>query len=279
MYHIHMKQKLNDVLRPLGLTKSEVLVYYKLLAYDHVNTTALSREAKIPRTTLYTILATLEKRELARQITVGGHKEWQAASPEELQLIVSRSYQAIEQAMPDLMQRQGYKTLHKKGTVEFIADQKTKSRGALRTLYSNLRSLAKHEHVYVIEGVGSKQYKYGSYGVAYKKSWQRLLADASFALRVVVPRSSLSEMYAFEKSELKLFLQNPISLTVFDDEELDFDCDIIISKEQVFFAHPPYNTAAIINYKYTADAMINLFKKIEASGEKINFQEEVRNRL
>ena len=276
---MNMKQKLNDVLRPLGLKKTEILVYYKLLAYDHANTSVLGRETKIPRTSLYTILATLEKRELARQITVGGHKEWQAASPEELQSLVNRSYQAIGLVMPELVQRQGYKTLHKKGTVEFIAGQKTKSRGALRTLYSNLGSLPKHEHVYVIEGVGSKQYKYGSYGVSYKKSWQRLLTDASFALHVVIPRSSLSAIYAFEKSDLKLFLGNPISLSVFEDEELDFDCDIIISKEQVFFAHPPHNTAAIVNYKYTADAMINLFKKVEDSGEKIPFQEEVRRRL
>jgi len=270
---------LNNVLRPLGLKKPEVVVYYKLLAYDHVNTSVLSRETKIPRTSLYTILATLEKRELARQVAVGGHKEWQAASPEELQTIVTRSYQALEQVLPDLVQRQGYKSLHKKGTVEFIAGQKTKSRGALRTLYGNLRSLPKHEYVYVIEGVVSKEYKYGTYGVSYKKSWERVLTDASFALQVIVSRSSLCEIYAFEKSELKLFLNNPIDLFVFDDDELDFDCDIIISKEQVFFAHPPHNTAAIVNYKYTADAMINLFKKVAASAEKVNFQEEIRSRL
>jgi hypothetical protein len=274
-----MEQKLHAVLSPLGLKKPEVLVYYKMLAYDHVNTSVLSRETKIPRTSLYTILATLEKRELARQITIAGHKEWQAASPEELQAIVNRSYQAIEQVLPELVQRQGYKSLHKKGTVEFIAGQKTKSRGALRTLYSNLRALPKHEHVYVIEGVGSKQYKYGSFGASYKKSWQNLLTDASFALQIVVPQSSLEEILTFEKSNLQLFLQNPISLTVFDDTELDFDCDIIISKEQVFFAHPQHNAAAIVNYKYTADAMVNLFKKAAAGGEQIPFQEVVRNKL
>ncbi len=274
-----MKQKLNDVLYPLGLTKSEVDVYYKLLAYDHVNISVLSRETKIPRTSLYTILATLQKRELARQITVGGHKEWQAASPEELQAIVNRSYQAMEKVMPDLVGRQGYKSLHKKGTVEFIAGEKTKSRGALRTLYSNLRALPKHEHVYIIEGLGSVAYRSGSFGSAYARVWQNLLTDASFVLHAVVSRSSLEEILALDKSTLQLFLKTPISLYVLDDDALDFSCDIVVHKEQVFFAHPPHNTAAIINYKYTADAMMSVFDSVVLSAQKVNLQAEVHKRL
>ena len=274
-----MKQKLNDVLGPLGLNKGEILVYYKMLAYDHVTTSVLSRETKIARTSLYTILATLEKRELARQVTVGGHKEWQAASPDELAAIVNRSHVAIAQAMPDLVQRYGYKSLHKKGTVEFITGQKTKSRGALRTLYSNLRALKKHEHVYVIEGIGSQEYKHGSFGTAYAQVWNNLLTDASFALEVVISRSSLEQIYSFEPSVLERFLKTPIKVYVLDDEALDFDCDIIISREQVFFAHPPHNTAAIINYKHTADAMKALFGSMSIQGEHVDVQNEIKNLL
>jgi len=274
-----MKQKLNQILEPLGLSKSEILVYYKLLAYDHVTTTTLSQETKIPRTSLYTSLAVLKKRELARQITVGGHKEWQAASPEELEAIVNRSVVAVKNALPELVERQGYKSLHKKGAVEFIAGEKTKSRGALRTLYSNLRSLPKHEQVFVIEGVGSKEYKHGTFGASYKKTWQSLLTDASFALSVVLPRSSLDEIYSFPRADLEFFLKSPINLYVFDDVELDFDCDIIISREQVFFAHPPHNTVAIIKYKHTADAMKSVFDRVIDGAERVAFQEEIKRLL
>ncbi len=274
-----MKQKLNEALAPFGLDGEEILTYHKLLAYDHLTTTKLSLETKIPRTSLYLILDKLEKKELARQIRVGGHQEWQAASPEELLSKTSRAVEALKGLMPDLIQRQGYKSLHKLGTVEFTQGERSKTRAALRTIHNHLLDLPNHEHVYVIEGIASRDWKLGKFGTEYLRTWKRLLVDGKFILNGIFAESTVKEILSFETSTLEKLIARPLHVSTLRDSDLTFDSDILICKDRVIIAHPALNSAVVINYTHTALTFKKIFEALERSGQSIDLHKHIRAEL
>ncbi len=274
-----MKQKLNEALTPFGLESEEILAYHKLLAYDHLTTSKLSLETKIPRTSLYLILEKLEKKELARTIRVGGHQEWQAASPEELLSKTSRAVDKLKDMMPDLTARQGYKSLHKHGTVEFTQGQRSQTRAALRTLYGQLLRLPDHEHVYLIEGTASRDYKLGKFGTEYLRIWKSLLTDGKFVLHGIFAESTIKKLLTFEPATLEKLLHRPLHIHTVSDADLGFDADVLITKNRAFVAHPPLNSSVVINYAHTAEVFRKIYEALERSGKRVDLHQHIRTEL
>lgn len=274
-----MKQKLNEALTPFGLESEEILAYHKLLAYDHLSTSKLSLETKIPRTSLYLVLEKLEKKELARTIRVGGHNEWQAASPAELLSKTTRAVDRLKDMMPDLIDRQGYKSLHKRGSVEFTQGQRSQTRAALRTLYDYLLRLPAHEHVYAIEGVVSRDWKMGKFGTEYQSTWKRILTEGKFVLHGIFAETTIKNMLTFEQASLEKLLHRPLHIYTLGDTELGFDADILITKERAFIAHPPLNSSVVINYAHTAEVFRKIYEAIERSSRKIDLHGYIRVEL
>ncbi|MDI6721394.1 MAG: helix-turn-helix domain-containing protein [Candidatus Aenigmarchaeota archaeon] len=92
-----------DVLKELGLSDGESLVYLTLLRLGEVQVNKIKTETKIHRTTIYDFLDKLIKKGLVSYVVKNNVKFYRAAHPSRLEELIKEKKEHLEEIIPSLI--------------------------------------------------------------------------------------------------------------------------------------------------------------------------------
>ncbi|KKW42106.1 MAG: Transcriptional regulator, TrmB [Candidatus Magasanikbacteria bacterium GW2011_GWA2_56_11] len=123
------------ILQRLGFSKNEIQVYLAALELSVAPAQDIAKEAGLPRTTAYSILAKLVRRGVVGKTLSRGKTRFVAEPPEALLRMVSDMHEELEKAMPELAARYNQKDgkpriifYEGKGAIQKVLDDTLESR-------------------------------------------------------------------------------------------------------------------------------------------------------
>lgn len=93
-------RRLLEVLESLGLNSQEALVYTSMLGLGQTTVLKIARASGLKRTTIYSVLDSLQRRGLARLEQKGFKRYFVAEGPDKLELILEERRELLRSALP-----------------------------------------------------------------------------------------------------------------------------------------------------------------------------------
>ncbi|HEY4523326.1 MAG TPA: helix-turn-helix domain-containing protein [Candidatus Paceibacterota bacterium] len=248
--------KSDGILKNLGLSSKETLIFLALLELKSATISVLGRYAKLPRTSLYPLLQKLQDKGFVYQGKVKNHTEWKCITPRELYQKYKESLKNLELALPELEDVYREQPLVPKISPLTYYE----SLEGVKKVYEDILLLPKHERIYSIEGSGSIAAKTTRLNKDYTTNWQIQFKKTGLVWEAVTSETSLRLIEAMESSVLKSHLGRPVIATVLPKELLNFDLDIIAFQ----------NTAAIVNVAKTRVVIVRDLEIVRAIKEFIS---------
>ena len=225
-------EKLLGILKEIGLSEEEALVYLATLSLGVTSVLKIARDTAIKRTTVYGIIESLKEKGLIR-IELKGLKQFYAAeNPEKLETLLERRKDAFAKNLPEFMAL--YKLEGSESTIKYYTGIQ-----AMQDIYRDtLREIKPHQDYLVI---------------ANEEKWQAM--DPKFALSYTEDRAKLpiKTRMLFQDSavarEQKLLERNyNCEIRIIPQgTPLNVDTLLLPNKLITFEMTPPYMTVVIEN--------------------------------
>ncbi len=97
-----MIQSLQPLLKNLGLSEKEAIIFETLLYFDHLKAVDIAEKTNIQRTTVYAVLKSLVKQGLVSTVSIYGVTEFQALDPKLLPSVIERKKQALDARLAEV---------------------------------------------------------------------------------------------------------------------------------------------------------------------------------
>lgn len=250
----------------LGISPKETRVYKVLLEIRQGTISDISRHVYMPRTSLYPLLESLERRGFAHQLRVKNHTEWAPADPDD---VYRQAKDAVKNLGDVLLELKKITPLFghgvKKSEIVFY-----KSVLGLKRAYESITKLRPGERVYSIEGnqsIKAKQKRFSKKSIA---EWQFLFKKSGAILESIISEDTLDLLQKFDTEVLRAHRGRTIIVGVLPNALMDFDADIIIFRNTVIITIVSRDIAIILNSTEIAEAFRNLFFIAQQSGKKMD---------
>lgn len=268
-------ERIEKTLGQFGLTAKEIKVFIALLKMGHVTVSALSRAVGLPRTTLYLLLESLEKREFIHKIRVHNHNEWEAIDPKALYRRTRDNTDDLKDSLPELEKIYGSSVGQSKPS-EIIY---YRSREGIKKAYEAIFKLNASERAYIIEGSRSTEAKVKVLRKGYILEWQNAFKKRGIILEAIIGERSLKVLDTVDKEVLQSHIGRMVIASILPDVLMNFDADIISFKDTVVIIIVSKDIAVFIHNHEIAEAFKSLFLIAEQVGKKIDLNTYVKNLL
>lgn len=250
----------------LGISPKEVAVYSTLLELEKAKVSALSRIAKIPRTSLYPILEKLAERGFVHRLMVHNHEEWTADDPKDLYRTARASLKQFGALLPVLEKSKGQLSQQAKKTSDVVF---YRGRAGIKKAYWDVLRQPIGARVFSIEGnraVDAKMRRFLSEG----REWQGRFRKSGIILESVFGERSLAQFHKLNKDDLSLYTNRLVIGTVLPDETMEFDADIICYGETLAIILVEQDMAIFINNKEIVNTFRHIFRIIQQLGRRVD---------
>ncbi len=268
---------MNDIqasLRSLGLTKKESEILLSLYVLKKTTVAGLARESKMPRTTIYTALASLLEKQMVMRVKIGKRELWEAITPQRLLAMQQEQVVNLKAIIPDLEKLTRIPEATKKSTVV----QYKGTRG-LQRVYDMILDLGKGERALGFEGGRSSEKKMSIFPEEYSRSWQADIKRKGIILESVVSEKLLDVIKSATPEMLKAAHGRAAITYVLPDDVMDFQSDILVFGHHVAIITPKSLTAVVITDYVTSIAFRHLIHAVCTTGEKIDLNTYISQTL
>ncbi|HRY59853.1 MAG TPA: helix-turn-helix domain-containing protein [Patescibacteria group bacterium] len=190
------------LLEQLGLNDKESKIYLSLLEFGPANITQIALKSGIKRTTVYSFLDTLKNRSFIIETAVGGRKLYDVADPKELERVIEKQKDIVNQITPDLN--------------NILGQREDKSKPKVR-FYEGVEGIKKVYEDTLNQPSGSEILAYAGFEEAYRiipesflKSYVKRRVKKKISARGLLPFDSYSKIHIKEnKKELRKTIALP----------------------------------------------------------------------
>lgn len=257
--------EIKAILRGLGITQKEGEILLVLYATKRSTVAELARQSKIPRTTIYTALASLLEKEIVIRVKTGKRELWEAIPPKRLLMMKQEHVIRLKTIVPDLEQLTMISESMEKSTVV-----QYKGVRGLQRVYDMILDLGKGERVFGFEGGRSSEKKMSILPQEYSRAWQAEVKRKGIILEVVVS-DTLLEIVKSASREMLEAAKGRASITyVLPDDVMNFQSDILVFGHHVAIVTPKQLNAVVITDFMTSFAFKQLISVACQMGKKID---------
>ncbi len=225
-------EKLNQILRDIGLDENEARVYLASLSLGSTTVLKIARASGIKRTTVYSVIDALKDKGLVQVELKGLKQTYAAENPENLGIVLERRKNEFQNTLSEFMAL--YKLQGGESTIKYYTGLK-----AMQNIYmETLKEIKPHEDYLVI---------------ANQEKWYTLQPD--FALKFIEERAKLNiktrllfqdSEIAREHKKIERNFNQEIKILP-KGNPLNVDTLLLPNKLIVLELTPPYMTVIIEN--------------------------------
>lgn len=226
-------QKLQGVLKDIGLEEGEADVYLASLSLGPTTVLKIARTSDIKRTTVYGIIESLKNKGLMRVDFKGFKQLYVAESPEKLELILENRKREFNSKLPDFMSL--YKLKGGESTIKYYTGLK-----AMKRIYlSTIEDIKKNEEYLVIT---NEEKWFALDPEFWMKEYIEERAKIGCKTRLISQDSpTAQDRVKFQKNyneEVKIF-----------DKSVSLDIDVVLTPNKLIIVDllPPLTTLVIEN--------------------------------
>ena len=179
------KRGLIEILQDLGLNENESRVYFASLSLGPGTVQKIAKASEVKRTTVYTVIESLQKRGLMKIEVKGFKKLYVAESPEKLERILEERKERFMDQLPEFMS-----VYNLKGGESFI--KYYEGQEAVKSVYeSNLKDI-KHGEKYMV--ISNAEKVFDIYGKWFDKFVEKR-AKLNIDIRMILQDNDHSRDY------------------------------------------------------------------------------------
>jgi hypothetical protein len=265
---------LSDTLTILNLSEHELAVWY-LIATRPYNISRLARATRIPRTTLYTAIASLKKRGMAKTRASGRSTMVSAADNEELADLLTSS--------AALFQKEGtIRTAIKVPTGESTGFTLVHGKQAMVRIWEDLAAV-KNGRIYCIQPTRSArsfitQFPPGTFIPINQKIKQNhvimdtILKEDCFPMYLSLYEGNTE----LQKKIIDSFIGRIADTTIVHNEFLNNNADLLIAGDAAYLLCWPQEVGIKIENAHMVEFLMELFKLAKGYGKKLDLNEYMR---
>jgi len=209
-----------DILTEIGLTKSEIAVYFALLELGSSTTGPIIKKAEIASGKAYLILDKLISKGLVTYLIKGGTKNYQAKDPERLLDYFKEKEENLKKKETQLKEViLKLKTQYKEKSYKPIAEVYEGSKGFKTFHEMMLQELKEGDSLSIIGGPKEANEKFG----AYLLEWNKRRIKNKIKLKIIYNQDSKkfgkirAKMKLTEVRYMKKELETPAWIDIFKD--------------------------------------------------------------
>lgn len=221
---MYKKEKIIKTLEDMGLSENESRVYIASLSLGPSTVQNIAKAAEIKRTTVYTLIESLQKKGLMNIDIAGFKKIYNAASPEQLESVIDQKRENFKKQLPDLLS-----LYNLKGGESFIKYYEGKE--AVMSVYENiLKDIKPHERYMV---VANAEKVFDIYGKRFNQFVERR-AKLNLDIQMIFQDSAWSREY-------KKYERNYNCSVRFLPKETDLVTNLVVTPQRVLIhqLNPP----------------------------------------
>ncbi|MBT4857082.1 hypothetical protein HON52_02740 [Candidatus Uhrbacteria bacterium] len=204
---------IQDQLKELSLTKSEIKIYLYLLEMGISTPPQIAKGTGIARTNCYNILSSLKDQGLINEQEKGSRKVYLASDPESLLRRVQKRKEVIEQLLPDL--RALHTTQKNKPKIEFYDGFEQ-----VKEIYLRATNTKKLMAIGSVKAFADRDAKFFlNFKMKLKTNgtcFQDLVADSSSQNGIKETKEILKGLYEF-RTLSKKYSDSPTDILIWDD--------------------------------------------------------------
>lgn len=254
-----------NTLKSLGLGQKEIETLLSLYSLKKATVAALARHNGVPRTTIYTALASLLEKQMVLRAKVGKRELWEPVTPQRLLALKQEQVAELKEIVPALEQLTALPERMETSTVA-----QYKGLRGLQRVYDMVLELGRGERVLGFEGGRSSEKKMAVLPQGYSREWQDAARRKGIILEVVVSETLL-DVVGKASTELLRAANGRASITyVLPDEAMDFHSDILVFGRRVAIITPSLLSAVVITDSLTSAAFRQLLNVVCMMGKKVD---------
>jgi HTH-type transcriptional regulator, sugar sensing transcriptional regulator len=167
-----IKVKMEEILREIGLTNTEVKVYLALLDLGSGLAGEITKKSEVNRTNVYDALERLMEKGLATYVISANRKVFEAVTPERLKEILEEKTNKLNKILPQL--KQIYKESKTKEEATIFKGKK-----GIKSVFEDVLKENKEVYVYGAES------RFADMFPAYQKHWNDRRAKQKIKLSII----------------------------------------------------------------------------------------------
>ncbi len=230
---------MQETLREIGLTNTEVKVYLALLDLGSGLAGEITKKSEVNRTNVYDALERLIEKGLATYVISANRKVFEAISPERLKEILEEKTNKLNKILPQLKQ------IHKESKIKEEATI-FKGKKGIKSVFEDILKDKQPVFSYGAEG------RFGTTLPAYHKEWNLRRAKAGIKIKMIYSET-------VKRKKLREYLK--LKQMRFLPKEYEFPSNVLIYGNKVVtivWADLPF--AFLIKSKHAAKSYMNFFK-------------------
>ena len=236
-----MQMQISEQLLQFDLNKSQAEVYLALLELGQTTVIKLSQKTGIKRTTIYEVLAELEKKHLVAQTKKGTKRLFVAEEPENLERILEEKKAKLEKLMPILKSLTN--TTGEKPVIRYYEGLE-----GIKDVYRDTLKYKGELVAYVTENI------FANLGQEFADEYVEKRVKAQITGRVIGPNTQ--EIIEYKKTDQK----NLKETRIVDKEKFPFSIEMNIYGNKVAFMSFSEQLGLIIESNEIAKNMKFLFE-------------------
>lgn len=224
-----------------------------------IRPTDIAKKTGVKRTSVNYILLKLKGRGIVEKIKLAGHYEWKKSNNRKIENQIDSLYEFLGVSFSD-------KTISVPGDMGVMV---AKGKSNVLNEYLKLLEEDKNRRIFAIQGNKSVMAS-ESFGNFNLSIIQRKIKKNKIIIEGILGESTLDYLKTIDKNLLNEYRNRLVVPYIIDDNFIDFDMDIFISKDRVMMINFEKSLAVVIKNENIYTAILNMFKVMRLTSKKID---------